>query len=66
MTELSYQTSGRSYTGYLADGTRGTPAPGILVLHEAMGLGAHAKRKADLLAELGYVALAADPFWRTR
>jgi dienelactone hydrolase len=34
--------------------------PGILVVHEAPGLDDHAKRRAEMLAELGYIALAAD------
>jgi len=32
----------------------------VLVVHEAPGLNDHPKRRARLLAELGYVALAAD------
>jgi dienelactone hydrolase len=61
-TELAYEVDGRRYRGYLADGSNGRRAPGVLVIHEANGLGAHAKMKADMLAELGYVALAADLF----
>jgi dienelactone hydrolase len=46
--------------GYLAlpDGT--AKAPGILVVHEAPGLNAHVKQRSEMLAKLGYVALAAD------
>jgi dienelactone hydrolase len=62
MTEFSYDIGGRSLPGYLADGSGDTPAPGVLVLHEASGLGDHAKRKADMLAALGYVAFAPDLF----
>jgi len=32
------------------------------VMPEALGLGAHAKKRAERLAELGYVALAGDPY----
>lgn len=60
--ELTYSVQGRSFTGYLADGSGSSPAPGILVIHEANGLGAHAKQRADMLAKKGYVALAADLF----
>lgn len=35
--------------------------PGILVFPEAFGLGRNARERAQQLAELGYVALAADP-----
>ncbi len=38
------------------------PRPGIVVVHEAWGLGAQVQRRARMLAELGYVALAADIF----
>lgn len=36
--------------------------PGVLVNPEAFGLGPHAKARAERLAQLGYVALAADPY----
>ncbi len=38
------------------------PRPGIVAVHEAWGLGAQVQRRAKMLAELGYVALAADIF----
>lgn len=51
---------GVALTGYLADGSGGTAAPGVLVAHEGGGLGRHAKERARHLAELGYVAFALD------
>src|SRR5271170_127508 len=55
-----YQGGDKTSIGYLAvpdgDGTR----PGILVVHEAPGRDDHVKRRAEMLAGLGYVALAAD------
>ena len=36
--------------------------PGILVVHEAWGLGDHATERAQMLAERGFVALAADMY----
>jgi dienelactone hydrolase len=60
--ELTYKIDGRPYNGYLADGSKGRSAPGVLVIHEANGLGPHARAKADKLAEAGYVAFAADLF----
>jgi dienelactone hydrolase len=65
MTDISYSVSGKTYAGYVADGSQGKPAPGILVIHEATGLGPHAKHRADMLAKLGYVALAPDLFGET-
>ena len=49
--------------GYLAydDSTTAT-RPGILIVHEWMGLGPYAKRRAEQLAQLGYVAFAADMY----
>ena len=57
-----YEASGRPYVGYLADGSSGAPAPGILVIHEAGGLTEQVKRRAVRLAESGYVAFAMDLF----
>ena len=55
-----YDGGGVRSRGYLAlPGGTGN-APGVLVVHEAPGLDAHPKRRADMLAKLGYVALAAD------
>jgi dienelactone hydrolase len=51
---------GVALTGYLADGSGGGPAPGVLVAHEGGGLGRHTKERALRLAELGYVAFALD------
>ena len=59
---IAYQAGVKSFTGYLADGSRGKPAPGVLVAHEGGGLTMHAKQRAKMLAELGYVAFAMDIF----
>ena len=49
--------------GYLAFDEAGAgPRPGVLVFHEGLGLGDFAMVRARRLAELGYVALAADMF----
>jgi dienelactone hydrolase len=49
--------------GYLAfDEARAGRRPGVLVFHEGLGLGEFAMARARRLAELGYVALAADMF----
>ena len=53
--------------GYLAfDEARAGPRPGVLVFHEGLGLGEFAMARARMLAELGYVALAADMFGERR
>jgi carboxymethylenebutenolidase len=42
----------------------GGPGPGIVVLQEIYGVGPYVRRAAERLAELGYVALAPDLYWR--
>lgn len=59
---IDYEASGRAYTGFLADGSGGAPAPGVLVIHEAGGLTEHVKDVAERLAGLGFVAFAMDLF----
>ncbi|HXQ51628.1 MAG TPA: dienelactone hydrolase family protein [Stellaceae bacterium] len=57
---LSYSDGETNFLGYLADPEGSGRRPGVLVVHEAPGLNDHPKRRARMLAELGYVALAAD------
>jgi dienelactone hydrolase len=59
---IAYEHEGKSFTGYLADGSGGRPAPGILVAHEGGGLGRHTKERALRLGELGYLAFALDMY----
>ncbi|CDI01536.1 Dienelactone hydrolase [Candidatus Competibacter denitrificans Run_A_D11] len=58
---VEYRQGETRLVGYLAypKDAKG-PLPGILVVHEWMGLNDYAKRRAEQLAALGYVALAAD------
>jgi dienelactone hydrolase len=55
-----YDGGGVASRGYLALPDQQGKRPGILVVHEAPGLDTHPKRRAEMLAELGYVALAVD------
>lgn len=49
--------------GYLAyDKALQGPRPGVLVVHEWMGLGPYAQGRAKQLAELGYIAFAVDMY----
>ena len=57
---LTYSLGDTTFQGYLADPEGSGKRPGVLIAHEAPGLNDHPKRRARLLAELGYVALAAD------
>ncbi len=59
--EIKYTVGENSYTGFLAynDAVSGK-RPGVLVVHEWWGLNAYARKRAELLAALGYTAFALD------
>jgi len=60
---VEYTHEGTTFKGYLAyDDAAEGKRPGVLVVHEWYGLDDYAKRRARELAELGYVALAADMY----
>jgi dienelactone hydrolase len=61
--EVSYQANGTTLKGYLAfdDAIKGK-RPGVLVVHEWWGQNEFARRRARMLAELGYTALAVDMY----
>ena len=60
---IEYQDGNVTLRGFVAfDDQTNEKRPGILVMPEAFGLGAHAKDRALRLAALGYVALAGDPY----
>ncbi len=59
--DLVYRDGTLDLNGFIAyDDTTSGKRPGVLVVHEAWGLGEHAMDRAKKLAALGYVALAAD------
>src|SRR5437899_5454146 len=61
--DIDYRDGTVSLCGYLAWDERTVERrPGVLVFHEGLGLGEFAMARARMLAELGYVALAADMF----
>jgi dienelactone hydrolase len=58
---VEYKQGDATLEGYLSYDDQFTgQRPGILVVHEWMGLNDYAKSRADQLAQLGYVAFAAD------
>ncbi len=61
--KVTYKHGDLECHGYLAwdDAIKG-PRPGVLVVHEWWGLNDYARRRARELAQLGYVALAADMY----
>lgn len=61
--QLSYQVGDTELKSYFASDsdTSGT-RPGVLVIHEWWGLNDYVRKRADMLAELGYAALAVDMY----
>ncbi len=61
--KITYKHGDQVCHGYLAwdDAVKGL-RPGVLVVHEWWGLDAYARRRAEQLAQLGYLALAADMY----
>ena len=58
---VSYRQGGEELKGYLAyDRAIAGPRPAILVVHEWWGLNDYIKRRVNQLADLGYIAFAAD------
>jgi carboxymethylenebutenolidase len=55
---------GTSVNGYLARPAAGGVHPGMVVIHEAGGLGEHIRDVANRIAALGYVVLAVDLYTR--
>jgi dienelactone hydrolase len=65
-TPIDYSFGDVVMSGELVvDASIAGPRPGVLVVHEAFGLGEHAIANAERLAGLGYAALAMD-LWGSR
>jgi dienelactone hydrolase len=62
-TEITYQAGDTTLKGYLAVNTaKKGPRPGVLVVHEWWGHNDYARKRARMLAELGYTAFAVDMY----
>jgi len=60
---VNYQIEGQSFTGYLSyDDAITGKRPGVLVVHEWWGHNAYARRRAEMLAAMGYTAFALDMY----
>ncbi len=57
---VSYRQGDQVLEGYLAYDTKLANRPGVVIVHDWMGLGDDSKARARQMAELGYVAFAAD------
>jgi dienelactone hydrolase len=61
--EVTYQAGDTMLKGYLAyDDAQKGPRPGVLVVHEWWGPNEYVRKRANMLAELGYAALALDMY----
>jgi dienelactone hydrolase len=60
---IEYEHDGTQLQGHLAydDAVEGQ-RPGVVVVHEWWGLNAYAVQRAEMLAELGYIAFAVDMY----
>ena len=52
---------GTPLEGYVVyDDAKAGPRPGVIIIHDWRGLTDYTKKRADMIAQLGYVAFAAD------
>jgi dienelactone hydrolase len=59
--EVDYAVAGAACRGYLAAPARADrPVPGVLVVHDWLGVTDTVRMRCDMLARLGYAAFAAD------
>ena len=61
--KISYQVDGDNMNGYIAydDAIKGK-RPGVIVVHEWWGHNDYARKRANMLAKLGYTAIALDMY----
>ncbi len=61
--EITYKVGDTEFTGYLSfDDAISGKRPGILVAHEWWGHDDYSRKRADMLAKLGYTAFALDMY----
>ncbi len=60
--ERVYDVDGTRLTGFLAYDRSRPQSPGVLVVHEWWGHNDYARRRAKMLADLGYTAFALDMY----
>jgi dienelactone hydrolase len=59
---INYSHQNKNFHGYLSYTSSSTKAPAVLVCHDWSGQNDFARKKADHLAELGYVGFAIDMY----
>lgn len=61
--EVTYASDSTNLKGYIAyNSNTNEKYPGVLIVHEWWGHNAYVRQRADMLAELGYTALAVDMY----
>lgn len=61
--EVTYASDSTNLKGYLAfDENKQGKRPGVLIIHEWWGHNDYVRERADMLAELGYTAIAVDMY----
>ncbi len=60
---IGYTVGKNNHIAYLAqDESINSPKPGVIIVHEWWGVNDYIRKRAHMLAELGYVALAIDMY----